>query len=60
MMKHVIRLKKQGYRSLLKLAEYIELLLACDVKETLTNDLKYKDIEQMLDKMMINRKREEV
>jgi hypothetical protein len=38
----------------------IELLLACDVRETLDRDLKYQDIDEMLDKLTLYNKREEV
>ena len=53
-------MKKTGYKALLQLAERVELLLACDVRETLEDDLKYKDIEDMLEKLTLYHKREEV
>jgi hypothetical protein len=59
LMKRVIRIKKEGYKALLQLAERVELLLACDVHATLADDLKYTDIEDMLDKLTLYHKREE-
>ena len=56
----MLSIKREGYKALLQLAERIELLLACDVRETLDNDLKYTDIEDMLEKLTIYHKREEL
>jgi len=59
-LKRVLFIKKEGYKALLQLAERVELLLACDIRETLDNDLKYTDIEETLEKMTLYHKREEI
>jgi hypothetical protein len=56
----VLRIKKRGYKALLLLAERVELLLGSDVRETLNENLKYNDIEGMLNNLILYHKREEV
>ena len=53
-------MKKEGCKAILSLAERVELLLACDVRQTLDNDLKYTDIQETLEKLTLYHKREEI
>ena len=56
----MLRIKKRGYKALLLLAERVELLLGSDVRETLNENLKYNDIEGMLNNLILYHKREEL
>ena len=59
-LKRVIRIKKRGYKSLLMMAEQIDRMLADEVRVQVSSNMKFSDIRDMLDKLMLHSRTREV
>jgi len=53
LLRRVIKIKRKGCASLLLLAEQVDMLLNAEVQNYVNNGLKYADIKDMLDKLLI-------